>query len=99
MSGILGSITLSAETTALAAGEAVQLTATGHLVGGGDVNLTQEVEYASSTPGVAAEDNPPGDRSRIVGVAAGTAVISARDPGTGVVTTAAGGLTLTVTAP
>ena len=77
----------------------IQLTATGHLVGGATINLTQQVEYSSGNPTVAKAENPPGDRSRILTLAPGTAVISARDPGTGIVTTATGTLTLTVVAP
>jgi hypothetical protein len=63
------------------------------------INLTQEVEYTSSAPAIAKADNSPGDRSRVVGVAPGTAVISAHDPGTGIATTPAGTVTLTVTTP
>lgn len=100
VSGILERITLSAEKTQLTVGEPIQVTATGHLVGGAVVNLTQEVEYASSAPAIAKAENAPGDRSRVVGLAPGTAVISAHDPGTGIATTPAGTpLTLTVTTP
>jgi uncharacterized protein YjdB len=99
VSGILESLTLAAETTQLTVGQPIQLTATGHLVGGAPINLTQQVEYTSSNPAVAKAGNPPGDRSRIETLSAGTAVISARDPGTGIVTAASGTVTLTVVAP
>ncbi len=99
VSGILESITLGAEKTALTVGEPIQLTATGHLVGGGEINLTQQLEYGSSAPAIAKAENPPGDRSRVLALAPGTAIISAFDPGTGIATTPAGNLTLTITAP
>src|SRR6185295_1021346 len=98
-SGILARLTLSAEKTTLAVGEPIQLTATGHLVGGAVINVTQEVTYTSSAPAIATAENPPGDRSRVVAVAPGTVVISAVDPGTGIATGAAETVTLTVTAP
>ena len=97
--GILESVTLSAEQTQLTVGTPIQLTATGHLVGGDTINLTQQVEYTSSNPEVAKAENPPGDRSRILTLAPGTAIISARDPGTNIATTAGGTVTLTVVAP
>jgi uncharacterized protein YjdB len=99
VSGILASLTLAAEQTQLTVGEAIQLTATGHLVGGATINLTQQVEYTSSDPAVARAENPPGDRSRILTLAPGTAVISARDPGTGILTLPNGTVTLSVVAP
>jgi hypothetical protein len=99
VSGVLASITLAAETTSVTAGAVVQVTATGHLVGGATIYLTQHLEYASSDPAVASADNAPGDRSRITTLAPGTAVISAHDPGTGIDTLPGGRVTITVTAP
>jgi hypothetical protein len=97
--GALASLTLAAEQTQIPVNGVTQLTATGHLVGGATVNLTQEVEYTSSDPTVAQADNPPGDRSRILALKPGTAVISARNPSTGIVTAPGGTVTLTVVAP
>jgi len=99
VSGVLASLTLSAETTQITVGDTLQLTATGHLVGGGTINLTQQVDYASSAPAVATAENPPGDRSQIVAVSPGTAVLSAHDPGTGIATGPSGAVTVTVVAP
>jgi len=99
VSGILDRITLGAETTALTVGGSIQLTATGHLVGGTTINLTQGVAYTSSEPAIAKAGNTPGDRSRILALAPGTAVISAVDPATGKVTAPAGMVTLTVAVP
>jgi len=99
VSGVLESLTLSAETTTITVGETIQLTATGHLVGGETVNLTQQVEYVSSAPAVIKAENPPGDRSQIVAVSPGTAVLSAHDPGTAIATGPSGTVTVTVVAP
>ena len=97
--GVLESLTLAAEQTQIPVNGVTQLTATGHLVGGATINLTQEVEYTSSDPTVAQADNPPGDRSRILALKPGTAVISARNPSTGIVTAPGATVTLTVVAP
>ena len=99
VSGILASLTLAAEHTELFVGGAVALTATGHLVGGDTVNLTQQVVYGSSNPGVVRADNAPGNRSSVTALAPGTAVISAHDPGTGIDTAPNATVTLTVVAP
>jgi hypothetical protein len=99
VSGILERLTLSAERTTLAVGEPIQVTATGHLIGGTTVNLTQEVIYTSSAPAIVNAENAAGDRSRVVAVAPGTAVISAVDPGTKIATGAAETVTITVSAP
>ena len=65
-------------------------TAIGHFGGGVTQNLTQEVVYSSSDPGVASAPNTPGDRSRIDAVAPGTATISAAHPTAGITTTDTG---------
>lgn len=96
VSGILDRVSLGAETTTVPAGGSIQLTATGHLVGGTTINLTQEVEYTSSDPTIAKAENTPGDRSGILAVAPGTVVMSALDPGTGKTTAPADRLTLTI---
>ena len=97
--GLLESLTLSAEVTQVPVNGATRLTATGHLDDGTTVNLTQEVAYTSSDPTVAKAENTPGDRSRIVGLKAGTVTISARNPGTGLETAPGGRVTLTIVAP
>jgi len=98
--GILASIVLGAPKTQLTVGESIQLTATGNLyLVNESANLTQEVVYTSSNPSIAMAENAPGDRSRIVALEPGTAVISARDPATDVVTNTNGKVTLVVTGP
>jgi len=57
------------------------------------------VEYVSSAPAVIKAENPPGDRSQIVAVSPGTAVLSAHDPGTAIATGPSGTVTVTVVAP
>jgi uncharacterized protein YjdB len=76
-----------------------RFTATGHFTSGLTQNITQRVEWTSSAPGVANAGNPPGDRSRVVAVAPGTATITAyRDSGFGQATDS-NAVTLTVIAP
>lgn len=94
--GVLQSLTIFADVTQVPVNGVAHLTATGHLVGGTTVNLTQEVEYTSSDPTVATAENAPGDRSRIVALKPGTAKISARNPGTGLETAPGAAVTLTV---
>ncbi len=91
-------LTLGAETTEIAVGETVQLTATGHLAEASAINLTQQVEYTSSDPAVAIADNTAGDRSRIVPSLPGPPYLGAR-PGNRYRHRAGGTVTLTVTAP
>jgi uncharacterized protein YjdB len=98
--GFLSAIVLSTEKTQLAVGEVIQLTATGYLSRRNEtINLTQEVEYSSNNPSILEAQNTPGDRSRILALKPGVAVISARDPATGVVTNTNGKVTLVVTGP
>lgn len=94
--GVLQSLTIFADVTQVPVNGVAHITATGHLVGGTTVNLTQEVEYTSSDPSVAKAENAPGDRSRIVALKPGTAKISARNPGTGLETAPGAAVTLTV---
>ena len=78
-------------------GQAQRFTATGHYTDGSTRNLTQRVEYSSSNQAVAGTANAKGDRSRVDALAPGTAVISARDPKTGVSShDGAGDATITV---
>ncbi len=55
-------------------------TAVGHYPDGHTVNVTQIVTWTSLAPQVAVATNEAGDRSRVVAVAPGTAMISARHP-------------------
>ena len=90
----------SAAKTQLTVGESIQLTATGFLFFVNEpANLTQEVVYTSSDPSVAKAENAPGDRSLIVALKPGVAVISARDPATGIATNHNATVALIVTAP
>jgi len=57
--GALESITLSPLTKTKPAGQFVNYAATGHYAGGVIQNITQEVEYASSDPNVAAAPRAP----------------------------------------
>ncbi len=78
------SISLSPTSATRAVGELQNFTATGHYEGGGTLNLTQQVVYVSSDPGVVAAPNTAGNKSRVDMVAPGTATISATyiDPNT-----------------
>lgn len=96
VAGVLQSLTIFADVTQIPVNGVTRLTATGHLVGGTTVNLTQEVEYLSSDPTVAKAENAPGDRSRILALKPGTTTISARNPDTGLQTAPGAGVTLTV---
>ena len=97
--GALQSITLAPLEKSKPAGQFVSYVATGHYAGGGTQNITQDVDYASSDPTVAAASNTPGNKGRIDTIAPGTATISASDPVSGITTTAGGNdATLTVTA-
>ncbi|MCC6850529.1 MAG: Ig-like domain-containing protein [Deltaproteobacteria bacterium] len=96
--GALESLTLSPLTKTRPAGQFQSYVATGHYAGGATLNLTQEVDYASSDPGVAVAPNTPGNKGRIDTVAPGTATISASHP-SGITTTLGGNdATLTVSA-
>jgi hypothetical protein len=96
--GALESITLSPPTKTRPAGQSQSYVATGHYAGGVTLNITQEVDYASSDPSVAVAPNVLGNKGRIDALAPGTAVISASHP-SGVTTTAGGNdATLTVSA-
>lgn len=68
-------------------------TVRGDYANGDARNLTQRVEYSSSDESVAVAPNEPGNRSRILLVGRGTALITATEPITGITSDAA---TLTV---
>lgn len=89
--GALERIVLAPERTKRRVGDRPHLTATGHYAGGTVRNLTQKVEYRSSDPAIVAAPNSDGDKSKLEVRAAGTATISARDPVTGVDSSATGG--------
>jgi uncharacterized protein YjdB len=65
-------------------------TVTGWFTGGTTRNVTQRMVYASSDPAVALATNMPGNRSRVLAIAPGTATISATDPISGISTTDSG---------
>ena len=77
--------------------EIVKLTALGVGSDGSTRDFTQRVVYTSSDPSVIVATNETGDRSKLIIVGPGTAVISAVDPATGLTTDASGGgTTITV---
>jgi hypothetical protein len=84
------SITLSPTSATRSVGETQNFTATGHYEGGGTLNLTQKVQYASSDPTVVSAPNEDGNRSKVVMVAPGTVTITATDPESGISTTDSG---------
>lgn len=64
----------------------------------GDVkNVTQKVDYFSSKPSVAAAGTDPASKSKVVAIAPGVAVITAKDPATGITTVLDESATFTVT--
>lgn len=89
--GKLERIVLTPERTKRRVGDRPHLTATGHYAGGTVRNLTQKVEYRSSDPAVVAAPNAADDKSKLEVRAVGSATISARDPKTGVDSSASGG--------
>jgi uncharacterized protein YjdB len=93
--GPLGSLALLPETLALHVGASDYLTAVG-VANDGALNLTQEVTYLSDAPDVLTVANDDVARSLIVGVAPGTAHVSAKDEATGLESDP---VTITVTAP
>ncbi len=89
--GALLSIALTPLSTALDVGEAKSLVATGTFEGGVTRNITQQLDYSSSNPGVASAVNAEGNRSRVEAIAPGTVTISGRDPVTQVSSADSGG--------
>jgi uncharacterized protein YjdB len=89
--GALERIVLTPERTKRRVGDTPHLTATGHYAGGTVRNLTQKVEYRSSDPAIVAAPNAADDKSKLEVRAAGSATISARDPATGIDSSASGG--------
>ncbi len=89
--GALLSIALTPAAPALDIGEARSLVATGTFEGNVTRNITQLLTYASSNSGVVAAPNADGNKSRVEGVAPGTATISAVDTVTGVSSGDSGG--------
>src|SRR5262249_16300683 len=81
--GILESISISPQTSAISVGQFENYTTTGHYAGGATKNLTQKVTYTSSNPAVAVATNSTIEgqsKSRVEGVGTGTVTISAMDP-------------------
>ena len=71
------SISLSPTAATLGVGEFKSFTATGHYEGGDIANLTQQVVYVSSDPGVVLAPNTAGSVSKVEMIAPGVATISA----------------------
>lgn len=82
--GDLLSITLTPVAPAIDVGAGKSLVAMGSFEGGVTRNITQQLDYNSTNPSVATATNLDGNKSRIEGVAPGTATVSAVDPVTGV---------------
>jgi len=97
--GPLEAITIAPATVTLTVGEARFFTATGHFGGGGTLNVTQRVDWASSNAAVASAPNEAGMKSRVVAVAPGVATISAVDSETGVESSPDGDAMVTVLGP
>ncbi len=66
-------------------GQSVRFYASASYEGGGGRYVTQEVEWSTLDPDLLLCPNEPGDRSRVVALAAGDARVHATDPATGVV--------------
>ncbi|MGH7896028.1 MAG: Ig-like domain-containing protein, partial [Candidatus Binatia bacterium] len=66
-------------------GQSVTLAAVGSYEGGGSRYLTQDVAWDTRDPELLFCPNEPGNRSRVVALAAGDARVYATDPATGVV--------------
>jgi uncharacterized protein YjdB len=86
----LEKLVLTPHATTRRPGEHLGYTVTGWFAGGTTRNVTQRMVYASSDPTVALATNLPGNRSRVLAVAPGTAIISATDPLSGISTTDSG---------
>jgi hypothetical protein len=84
----LASIRVIQEVVTRDPGRATYFTAVGTDVNGAQLNLTQDVLWASSHPAVATAPNPIGERSRILPLAPGVARIVATEPLSGLSTTA-----------
>jgi hypothetical protein len=89
--GALLSIALTPAASAIGIGEAKSLVAMGSFEGGVTRNITQQLDYSSSDSSVASATNLDGNKSRVEGVAPGTATITAADPVTGVSSDDSGG--------
>lgn len=95
--GVLQSISLAPNGVTRAIAETQSFAATGHYVPNLTGLLTQQLEYHSSDESVAIALNTPGNKSQVLMVGPGTAVISATDPVTGISSTDSGGdVTVTV---
>lgn len=78
--GALSRITISPPAETLGVGLTRELTAIGHYADGRTLNVTQQMQWSSSVPGVAQARNEPGGRSAVLGMAPGTATITGRHP-------------------
>jgi hypothetical protein len=86
---VLVSIELRPFSATRAVGQIQNYTAAGFFSDGSARNLTQRVDYSSSDPSVAVAPNATDNRSRVLAVGPGTALITAVDPITGIVSNTA----------
>ena len=91
------SLAISPATVKKATGEFQNFSVSGTYSDGSIKNLTQKVDYISSQPSVASAPNEAGNKGKVLAVAPGVAVISAKDPVTGLATAADSTATFTVT--
>jgi len=93
----LVALTLAPQTVKKAGGQFQVFSVQAVFSDGSTKNYTQKVDYTSSKPSVAQTGTDPTSKSKVLAVAPGVAVISAKDPVTGVATLAAANATFTVT--
>jgi hypothetical protein len=95
---VLVSLAISPLSVKKAAGQFQNFIVNGTYSNGDVKNLTQKVDYISSKPSVASAPNDPTiGKSRVLAVAPGVAIISAKDPATGITTPLDESATFTVT--
>ncbi len=80
--GTLSRITISPPTSTIGVGLGLgrELTAIGHYPDGRTLNVTQQMQWASTNPQVVLARSDPGERSAVRGLMPGTATITARHP-------------------
>jgi hypothetical protein len=93
----LVSLAISPTTVKKAAGQFQTFSVSASYSDGSTKNFTQKVDYISSKPSVAAVGTDPTSKSKVVAVAPGVAIISAKDPVTGIATALDANATFTVT--
>ncbi len=93
----LVALVISPTTVKRPVGQAQTFSVNGTYSDGSSKNLTQKVDYVSSQPNVAATGTDPTSKSKVLAVAPGVAVITAKDPATGITIALDQGATFTVT--